>query len=63
MEDLRFGILCSFINKKLGLVKKNPKMNNFINGMIHDLKKTIPKEKLENSNYISRILGEKSTIN
>ena len=44
MKDLRFSILESFISKKLGLVKKQTKMDNVINGMIHDLKKTIPEE-------------------
>lgn len=30
-----------------------------INGILHDIKKTVPKEKLEKSSYISAFLNEK----
>ena len=62
MKDLRFSILSSFINRKLGLVKRQGKLDNVVNGILHDIKKSIPKEQLENSTLMANLFNER-TIN
>jgi HD superfamily phosphohydrolase YqeK len=46
MEDLRYSILGTMINKKLGLSKKFSKIQAEVYGIIHDIKKNTSEEKL-----------------
>ena len=45
MRDYKFSLLTTIINKKLGLEKRISRAAGLINGMVHDLKKTIPEHK------------------
>lgn len=63
MADYRFSLLCSLINKKLGLEKKVSKPDTLVNEIIHEIKKTIPKDKLHNTSFADSSLNNHCKYN